>query len=148
MTFDDLKGFSPDAQRQIITQMVKDGKKVEKPSKYHAEKDSRGDIKFDSKKEARKFDELLPLYQSGEIRKLKLQPEFTLQEAYTTVDGKRIPAIRYRADFSYERKTPPDTYGYVYWVPVVIDTKGVKTDVYRMKAKMFIEKFGFPITEC
>ena len=84
---------------------------------------------------------------AGEIRKLKLQAEYTLQEAYTTPEGERVQAIRYRADFAYERNAGHDTYGYEYWVPVVEDVKGVKTDVYLLKKKLFREKQGYDITE-
>ena len=76
-------------------------------SKYHNRKAARitaaGNIlEFDSQKEARRYDELALLLAAGKIWDLKLQPEFTLQEAYTTLEGVRVRAIRYRADFSYE----------------------------------------------
>jgi hypothetical protein len=32
-------------------------------------------------------------------------------------------------------------------VYIVEDTKGAKTDVYKLKAKMFLFKYGFEITE-
>lgn len=56
-------------------------------------------IRFDSKKEAGRFRELQAMLQAGLIRELRLQQDFTLQEAYTTPDGRRIRAIRYCADF-------------------------------------------------
>lgn len=68
--------------------------------KYGAVKEDRGKIKFDSKKEARRYDALVLLPKSGEITDLKVQPEFTLIEAYTKPDGERVRALRYRADFS------------------------------------------------
>lgn len=117
-----------------------------KPNKYHAQKDERAGITFDSKKEAARYDELMVMLRAGEIRKLKLQPEFTLQEAYTTPEGERIQAIRYRADFSYERQTEPDTYGYPHWILTVEDAKGLETDVFQLKCKLFRERMGFDIT--
>ena len=66
---------------------------------------------FDSKKEARRYDELMAMLRAGQIRDLKLQPQFTIQEAYTTPEGQRVRAIRYQADFSYERATEPDCNG-------------------------------------
>lgn len=51
-------------------------------------------IRFDSKKEAGRFRELQAMLQAGLIRELRLQQDFTLQEAYTTPDGRRIRAIR------------------------------------------------------
>ena len=59
-------------------------------------------IRFDSQKEARRYDHLILRQQAGEIRDLRLQVDFTLQEAYTDQEGRRIRAIRYRADFTYK----------------------------------------------
>ena len=61
-------------------------------SKYHSKKTERvlpsgKRIMFDSQKEAERFDQLMLWQKAGGIRKLKLQPEITLQEAFTTVDG-------------------------------------------------------------
>jgi len=84
--------------------------------KYHNQKAVRyvGDnaVRFDSQKEARRFDELLLLQKAGKIRELKLQVDFTLQEAYTMPDtGNRVRAIRYRADFTYLERVGDD-FGY------------------------------------
>lgn len=147
LTNDDIKGFGADAKRQITAQLLKKGETAPKASKYHAEKDERAGIKFDSKKEARRFDELMLLYKSGEIRKLKVHPEYTLLEAYTALDGEKIRALKYVADFSYERNAGTDTYGYQHWVKVTEDTKGVLTSDYKIKRKLFKEKYGYSITE-
>lgn len=66
----------------------------------------------------------------------KLQPEFTLQEAFTTPLGERVRAIKYRADFAYERPTEPDCTGAVHWLPVVEDVKGFRTKEYELKKKL------------
>lgn len=148
----DIKSFSPEMQRQIITKMVKEKSYTQSPkpknrepkSKYNNQKDQRGTVKFDSKKEAKRYDELTLLLQAGKIRDLKLQREFTLQEAYTTPDGERINAIRYRADFTYERLTNKNE-----WEFVVEDvkSKATATPVYKMKKKMLHEKYGYLIEE-
>jgi len=143
LKYDDLKNFSPEAKRQIIEQL----KEPPKVSKMHNEIDYRGNIRFQSKKEARRYDELMIMLRAGEIKDLRLQHDCTLQEAYTTPQGKRVRAIRYKADFTYYRRTAPDTYGYPHWVLVVEDAKGRRLETYKMKAKMFQEKYGFPITE-
>ena len=93
--------------------------------------------KFDSKKEKMRFDELLLMEQAGEITDLKLQHDFTLQEAFTTTDGERVRAIRYRADFTYY-----DSAGN--WI--IEDAKGMKTDIYKLKKKMMAQK-GYRIIE-
>lgn len=147
---DDIKGFSPEMQRQIINKTVAEEKhrnqKKQSQSKYRNVKEKRGALTFDSKKEARHYDDLVLRQNNGEIRDLKLQPEFTLQEAFTTLEGTRIQAVRYRADFSYTEPITDDD-GNTYWVLRVEDAKGVRTDVYRLKRKWFRDKYGFDITE-
>ena len=105
-------------------------------SKYGNRKTVRNGITFDSQKEAARYDELMILLWSGEIKDLKLQPEFTLQEAFTTPLGERVRAIKYRADFFYRRrvKEGPDTR----WEPVVEDVKGFRTKDYELKRKWML----------
>ena len=124
------------------------------PRKYHNNPAVRGSIRFDSQKEAARYDELIILLKTGKIRSLKLQPEYTLQEAFTTPDGTRVQAIKYRADFSYDilRHNRYEDYDGVEWIdewdPVIEDVKSpaTKTQVYQMKRKMMMEK-GYQITE-
>ena len=68
---------------------------------------------------------------------LELQKKFELVPSFK-VDGKTIRAITYTADFCYFT-----------WdgQPVVEDVKGYKTDVYKLKAKLFAYTYGFFITE-
>lgn len=110
--------------------------KLAPKSKYHNVKETVGNLKFDSKKERQRFEELLLLEQSGKIRDLKLQHEFTLQGAFTDTEGNRTRAIKYIADFTYWQ-------GNLF---IIEDVKGMKTDVYRIKKKMMSEK-GWTITE-
>lgn len=107
--------------------------------KYGAVKEDRGKIKFDSKKEARRYDALVLLLKSGEITDLKVQPEFTLIEAYTKPDGERVRALRYRADFSYRRGG----------VLVVEDVKSpaTRTRTYLDKRKLMREIHGIDVKE-
>ena len=78
----DLARFGPAAQRQVLEKLGNQA--ADKGTKYHNEPDIRGRLKFDSKKEARRFDELILLLNAGKIRKLKLQKQFTIQESYIT----------------------------------------------------------------
>lgn len=115
----------------------------ERRGKFGAIKEDRGKIRFDSKKEARRYDALLVLLAAGAITELKIQPEFTLTEAYTTPDGERVRAWRYRADFSYKRDG----------VLIVEDVKSsaTRTRVYINNCKMMREKYGIEVqevTEC
>lgn len=137
---DDLLRLGPAAQEQVLD-------KLKKPGKYKAQKTKRGKLTFDSKKEAERYDALMLLEKAGEIRGLKLQVRYTLQEAYTTTEGEKVKSIDYIADFVYERRTAPDNYGQRYWLPVVEDVKGVRTRDYAMKAKLFRSRYGHAIRE-
>ena len=142
-----LEDLGAAAQKQVIAKLLKEGKLKPKVSKMGNVKTNRGNVKFDSLKEAKRYDELMLMLKAGEIRDLRLQHDCTLQEAFTTPEGKRVRAIKYRADFTYYRKTAPDTYGYEHWVYVVEDVKGRRLPGYINKAKQFRDKYGFDITE-
>ena len=116
-----------------------------KPMKYrnnHTERvtSSGAVIRFDSQKEARRYDHLILRQQGGEIRDLRLQVDFTLQEAYTDQEGRRIRAIRYRADFTYKERD-----GRL----VVEDVKSrpTRTREYLIKRKLMKDRHGIEITE-
>jgi hypothetical protein len=145
----DVSRLPEEAQRQIrykLQQQAQSQHKA-KPAKYGNVKTKRvtekKEITFGSMKEASRYDELMFMLKAGEIRKLKLQHEFTLQAAYTTPEGERIRAIRYLADFSYERKVGG------HWVPVVEDVKSrpTKTPSYQMKRKLMQERLGIEVVE-
>lgn len=148
----DLSRLGPAAQRQVMEKMGMLGKPKE--NKYHNTHTERVTasgivLHFDSQKEAGRYDELMLLLQAGKIRKLELQRQYTLQESYITPEGERVRAIRYVADFAYERPTLPDQAGTVYWLPVVEDikSKATKTAKYEMKKKLMCERFNIAITE-
>ena len=90
---------------------------------------------------------MILLLRAGQIRNLQLQKTYCLQEPFTGLDGKRVLGVDYKADFDYERKTKPDCNGNVYWLHVTEDVKGMRTDKYAIKAKMFHAKYGYAITE-
>jgi hypothetical protein len=116
-------------------------------SKYRNVKTVVNGITFDGKAEAERYTELMLMLGGGEIKDLKLQPTFTLCEAYTTPDGEKIKSTKYIADFSYLRKTAPDANGDTYWVPVVEDVKGVETDAFKLKERWMLEKYGIRIVK-
>lgn len=84
-------------------------------------------VTFDSKKEAKRFDELLLLAKQGIIKNLTLQPEY---EIIPTVkwNKKTLCKIKYIADFKYEQN------GNI----IVEDVKGFKTDIYQLKKRLFL----------
>lgn len=116
-------------------------------------------LHFDSQKEARRFDVLAARQARGQIRDLRLQVDFTLQEAFTDTEGKRVRAIRYKADFTYYQPPNRQLYGShapyyaeqsgVPWEFVVEDvkSKATRTAKYAMKKKMLKDRFGYDITE-
>ena len=118
-----------------------------------------GVLHFDSQKEARRFDVLAARQARGQIRDLRLQVDFTLQEAFTDTEGKRVRAIRYKADFTYYKPPNRQLYGShapyyeeqsgVPWEFVVEDvkSKATRTAKYAMKKKMLKDRFGYDITE-
>ena len=73
------------------------------------------------------------------ICNLELQKKFLLQEGYTNAKGKKRRPIYYIADFYY--------YDYIDNKWVVEDVKGVRTDVYKLKKKLFEYKYNLTITE-
>lgn len=146
----DLARLSPAAQKQVMEKMQ--GKKPQKKNKYRNEKTVRimpngEEHEFHSKKEADRYDALMLMQANGEIRNLKLQVRYCLQEAYITFEGDPVKSIDYIADFVYERRTAPDNYGQRYWLPVVEDVKGMRTSDYALKAKLFRSRYGFAIRE-
>lgn len=80
-------------------------------------------LHFDSQKEARRFDVLAARQARGQIRDLRLQVDFTLQEAFTDTEGKRVRAIRYKADFTYYQ--PPNRQLYGSHAPYYAEQSGV-----------------------
>lgn len=107
-------------------------------SKYHAKKTVVDGITFDSKREAKRYSELKLLERAGAIKDLQLQVRYELIPAFDC-DGKHYRPTCYIADFVYiDAKTGKE---------IVEDVKGARTDVYRLKAKMFAHRYGVSILE-
>ena len=143
----DIARLGPDAQRQIMDKLG--AQERERRSKYHNKPETRGALRFASRKEARRYDELMLQLGAGMIRDLRLQPQFTLVEGYVTPEGKRVRATRYVADFSYERASAPGCAGEVHWAKIVEDVKSsaTRTSVYRFKKKLMLDRFGIDVKE-
>ena len=107
--------------------------------KYNSRKTVVDGITFDSKAEARRYMELKLLERAGQIKGLKLQPRYLLQESYKK-NGKTVRKIEYIADFEYVDVRTQRV--------VIEDVKGVKTPVYRLKKKIFEYVYpNYEITE-
>ena len=100
-------------------------------SKYRNKRVELDGYRFDSQAEARRYGELKLLHQAGEIHNLRVHPRYRLLDPFT-VKGVRYRAIDYVADFEFveDGKT------------VVLDVKGVRTAVFRLKEKLFLNRYG------
>ena len=116
--------------------------------KYNNKKITRNGITFDSKKEARRYGELLLLERAGEITDLQRQVEFVLIPTQRDPDiigvrggvkkGRAIELpVKYVADFVYKENDKI----------VVEDTKGFKTKDYIIKRKLMLYIHGIRIKE-
>lgn len=85
---------------------------------------------FDSIAESKRYKELKLLERAGEISELELQPKFLLQEGFKK-NGKTYRKIEYTADFMYIEKGKM----------IVEDVKGIQTDVFKLKHKLFEQKY-------
>ena len=163
----DVKDLPPAYQAQALRKLMEQERKkgrgpIPSPaastpqpaSKYHNKPTERvtasgAVLHFDSQKEARRYDELSALERAGEIRELRMQVDFTLQEAYTDGEGRRVRAIRYRADFTYVRVK--ETIGeYTFRDQLVVEdvkSRATRTKEYIMKRKLMKERFNIDIQE-
>jgi len=107
-------------------------------AKYHNKKIQYDGYTFDSIKEKNYYIKLKLLEKAGKIKELELQKEYELQPSYK-LNNKTSRKITYRADFTY--KTTEDNKIHV------IDVKGFRTDVYRLKKKIFEYKYRIEIEE-
>lgn len=85
---------------------------------------------FDSVRESQRYKELKLLQRAKQISNLRLQVPFLLQEGFKK-NGKTYREINYIADFVYEENGQT----------VVEDTKGMKTETFKIKQKLFEYKY-------
>lgn len=122
-------------------------------TKYHSKKITANGMTFDSKKELRRYNELLQLQKAGVIHNLQRQVKFELiptqveiYERYSEKTGKRLKdgsrtlekSVNYWADFVYR-----DGAGKM----IVEDTKGFLTKEYIIKRKLMLYIHGIAIKE-
>lgn len=90
-----------------------------------------------SKKEARRYNRLLAAQQAGEITDLRFQVPFELIPAQRAPSGKAYRKTVYIADFVYTQNGQT----------VIEDAKGKKTEVYKLKKKLLLHRYGIEIKE-
>lgn len=105
-------------------------------SKYHAKRTIVDGITFDSKREAYRYLVLKSMEEDGTIEDLRRQVRYELVPAFD-VDGKHYRPVFYVADFVYMEDGKE----------VVEDVKGMRTDTYRLKSKLFARRYGKSIRE-
>lgn len=105
-------------------------------SKYHAKKTTVDGITFDSRKEADRYLVLKGMEDDGAIEALRRQVRYELVPAFD-VDGRHYRPVFYVADFVYVEDGKE----------VVEDVKGMRTDVYKLKSKLFARRYGVSIRE-
>lgn len=142
-----LEDLPPDLRKQAEEKIAAQNplgafqsKEKASENKYRNEICEVNGIRFDSRKEARRYEELMGLLRAGWITDLKLQPHFTLVEAFKMPDGTPVRKMEYIADFTYM-----DGEGRL----IIEDVKSEatrKNPVYAIKKKMMAEK-GYKITE-
>lgn len=111
-------------------------------SKYRNVKTKINGYTFDSKKEAKRYQELLLLIKAGEITNLTVHPKFVLQEGFI-YRGRKIQPITYTADFTYHINDPDADYPNAF-ITVVEDVKGgaaTQTQLFKVKVKMLKKRF-------
>ena len=111
-------------------------KKSNKENKYNNRKVEVDGFKFDSKLEADYYIRLKLLKRAGEIQSFTLQPEYLLLDGFKK-DGKVHRPIKYIADFEIKHNDGTIE---------VVDTKGVKTQVFRIKEKLFHYRYPYKLT--
>lgn len=84
-------------------------------------------IRFDSKAEAKRYGELKLLERAGAIKDLRVHPTYKL-----------AARITYEGDFEYQVAVPD---GFASLHTICEDVKGVETQVFKVKAKLFREKY-------
>lgn len=106
-------------------------------TKYRNKKVEIDGMTFDSKKEARRYKELLLLEKAGAIQDLQTQVKYVLIPSQR-INGKVVEReCSYKADFVYTENGQT----------VVEDTKGFKTKDYIVKRKLMLKEHGIRIRE-
>lgn len=100
------------------------------PSKFNNKKVVTDEGTFDSQREHRHWMELKVRERAGEISHLQRQQDFVIEHNGVVI-------TRYRADFIFFEDGQR----------VVADSKGFRTDTYRLKAKMMKAFFNIEIRE-
>ncbi|WP_353856457.1 DUF1064 domain-containing protein [Bacillus sp. Bos-x628] len=104
-------------------------------NKYGARKTVVDGITFDSRAEAKYYQQLKWLKKAKQIKDFALQPRYLLQEAFKKND-KTFRKIEYIADFEITNLDGTKE---------IIDIKGVETKEFAIKRKLYERKYETPL---
>lgn len=107
---------------------------MKRKGKYNNKKTVYFGITFDSKAEGEMYLQLRQWLREKRIRDLVLQPRFELLPSQKLSNGKTQRKTEYVADFMF--------YDTERLCMRVIDCKGFQTQVYKLKKKMYNDKWG------
>ena len=112
-----------------------------KKNKYHNQKAQYDGRTFDSRKEGRRYRQLIDMENAGLISDLRAQVKFVLIPTQRDPETGKVleRECSYYADFVYVDTTTGTT--------VIEDVKGFKTADYIIKRKLMLERFGIRIQE-
>jgi hypothetical protein len=93
-------------------------------------------VRVASRKEANRLRELQLMAKVGHIKDFQTQVPFVLQGRFVSNTGEKVRPIVYIADFVYLAPAPGGG-----WTLTAEDTKGFKTETYKIKRKLFLRLF-------
>ena len=102
-------------------------------SKYHARKVKGFGHTFDSQMEYQRYLVLRDLERRHMIEQLTVHPAYEIHRPFRDRWGRAHKAANYVADFAY--------FDRIRKVHVVEDVKGVRTQVYRLKLRLFLDVY-------
>lgn len=104
-------------------------------SKYGNKKTIVHGVTFDSKMEAEYY-RYLKMLENVTVFDIELQPKFLLLSGYIDTEGKKQRPIYYQADFLVK---------YENGLVEVVDIKGVETEAFKLKKKMFESRYDMKL---
>ena len=109
--------------------------------KYRNKETEISGTKFDSRREAARYVELVAMWRAGDISEPICQPSFELIPAQVATSGRKERGVTYVADFSYRRRDGSR---------VVEDVKSpvtAKLPAYIIKRKLMLRVHGIEVVE-
>jgi len=128
---------------------------LRKPSKHKNVPTIVDGLRFDSKREAARWQQLRLLERAGKIAELERQVVFQLAGPVQYAGKRATPALRYVADFCYfdQRSDKPGIFGVkldgkpIVWHYTVEDVKGKPTPVYKIKRHLMLSVHKIEVLE-